>query len=186
MSCETKDQDLVLPGGHNISKHVENVIDIDELGEPKSCLSSAELGHANTNRIRTTLDGQTVLIPQPSEDPNDPLNWSQTKKNVILLVVSCTGAKPVNLRCYCKHLLQFVVLTPLGSFLARLWIGCRGCYASPSGCVSVTLCANPSPIFPHCDIQIDSNRCIESGMKVQTTSTTPKLATSLCSVRVVL
>jgi hypothetical protein len=31
------------------------------------------------------------LIPQPSDDPNDPLNWSQTKKNIILGVVSFTG-----------------------------------------------------------------------------------------------
>ena len=36
-------------------------------------------------------DHRTVLIPQPSDDPNDPLNWSQTRKNVMLAVVcACT------------------------------------------------------------------------------------------------
>lgn len=32
-----------------------------------------------------------VLIPQPSEDPNDPLNWSQGRKNLILFVISATA-----------------------------------------------------------------------------------------------
>ena len=30
---------------------------------------------------------QTVLIPQPSEDPDDPVNWSSFKKHMILIVV---------------------------------------------------------------------------------------------------
>ena len=41
--------------------------------------------------LKTTNDGHTVLIPQPSDDPNDPLNWSQSRKNIILLVVSATA-----------------------------------------------------------------------------------------------
>lgn len=35
-----------------------------------------------------------VLIPQPSDDPEDPLNWSPTKKALILVVlavVACTA-----------------------------------------------------------------------------------------------
>ena len=40
---------------------------------------------------KLAADSRTVLIPQPSDDPNDPLNWSQTKKNIVLAVVSaCT------------------------------------------------------------------------------------------------
>ena len=31
---------------------------------------------------------QTVLVPQPSDDPNDPLNWSHTKKGLILGTIS--------------------------------------------------------------------------------------------------
>ena len=31
---------------------------------------------------------QTVLVPQPSDDPNDPLNWSSFKKHMILTIVA--------------------------------------------------------------------------------------------------
>ena len=31
---------------------------------------------------------QTVLIPQPTDDPNDPLNWSSFKKHMILAIIS--------------------------------------------------------------------------------------------------
>ncbi|KAF2447159.1 MFS general substrate transporter [Karstenula rhodostoma CBS 690.94] len=36
----------------------------------------------------TGKDADVVLIPQPSEDPNDPLNWSTAKKLVIMAVIS--------------------------------------------------------------------------------------------------
>lgn len=34
--------------------------------------------------LQVQHNGQSdiVLIPQPSDDPNDPLLWSQTKKNI--------------------------------------------------------------------------------------------------------
>jgi hypothetical protein len=32
-----------------------------------------------------------VLSPQPSEDPNDPLNWPQLKKEAIIAIL-CLGA----------------------------------------------------------------------------------------------
>jgi hypothetical protein len=34
---------------------------------------------------------QTLLVPQPSDDPNDPLNWLWTKKSVILFTISVTA-----------------------------------------------------------------------------------------------
>lgn len=40
------------------------------------------------SNLKTAEDGQTILIPQPTEDPNDPLNWSPVKKHVILLLIS--------------------------------------------------------------------------------------------------
>jgi hypothetical protein len=33
-------------------------------------------------------DAHIVLSPQPSEDPNDPLNWSPWRKNMIILILS--------------------------------------------------------------------------------------------------
>ncbi|KAL8665818.1 MAG: hypothetical protein Q9202_001940 [Teloschistes flavicans] len=40
---------------------------------------------------KLAADGQTVLVPQPSDNPNDPLNWSAFKKHTVLAVVcACT------------------------------------------------------------------------------------------------
>ncbi|KUI67138.1 hypothetical protein VM1G_02578 [Cytospora mali] len=33
-----------------------------------------------------------ILVPQPSDNPNDPLNWPQWKKEMILLIVSLSAA----------------------------------------------------------------------------------------------
>ncbi|OBT46493.1 hypothetical protein VE00_03319 [Pseudogymnoascus sp. WSF 3629] len=32
-------------------------------------------------------DSHIILVPQPSDDPNDPLNWSATRKFIIVLIV---------------------------------------------------------------------------------------------------
>ncbi len=37
--------------------------------------------------LKRSSDERVVLIPQPSEDANDPLNWNKTKKHVVLAVV---------------------------------------------------------------------------------------------------
>lgn len=61
------------PGAH--------VLDVNELG-------------AEERGLRTARDGKTVLIPQPSSDPNDPLNWSSVKKHVILFVITMVAFMP--------------------------------------------------------------------------------------------
>jgi hypothetical protein len=43
--------------------------------------------HKPTSGLKTARDGTTVLIPQPSDDPSDPLNWSRTKKNLVFLTL---------------------------------------------------------------------------------------------------
>lgn len=43
---------------------------------------------------KTARDGHTLLIPQPSDDPNDPLNWSSTKKNLFLVIIAFTAFLP--------------------------------------------------------------------------------------------
>lgn len=35
-----------------------------------------------------TYEMQIVLIPQPSDDPTDPLNWSWGRKHALLLTIS--------------------------------------------------------------------------------------------------
>lgn len=39
----------------------------------------------------TGKDSHIVLSPQPSEDPNDPLNWSMFKKEAILGILLLGG-----------------------------------------------------------------------------------------------
>ncbi|KAI7198369.1 MFS general substrate transporter [Hortaea werneckii] len=38
--------------------------------------------------LKTANDGHTILVPQPSENPNDPLNWPWWKKHAVLLTIS--------------------------------------------------------------------------------------------------
>jgi hypothetical protein len=38
----------------------------------------------SSSNVKVAKDGQTVLIPQPSDDPDDPLNWSFGKKHMVL------------------------------------------------------------------------------------------------------
>ena len=42
----------------------------------------------NAAGLKTTPDGRYVLIPQPLDTPDDPLNWSPRKKLFILTVVA--------------------------------------------------------------------------------------------------
>lgn len=52
-------------------------------------LDAARLSQGDATKL--SPDGRTILIPQPCDDPNDPLNWSQFRKNLILaLVCACT------------------------------------------------------------------------------------------------
>ncbi|KZT19176.1 MFS general substrate transporter [Neolentinus lepideus HHB14362 ss-1] len=44
--------------------------------------------------LKVARDGHTVLIPQPSDDPDDPLNWSTAKKHAILFIVGATALLP--------------------------------------------------------------------------------------------
>jgi hypothetical protein len=43
------------------------------------------VANAGTKDIKLANDGKTVLIPQPSEDPDDVLNWRAGKKYRVLL-----------------------------------------------------------------------------------------------------
>lgn len=71
------------------------VEDVTELHEFKNAegyvIDASDPEHANLKRAR---DGHTILLPQPSSDPNDPLNWSHFKKHVILIIISMTAFLP--------------------------------------------------------------------------------------------
>jgi len=70
--------------------------DLDEIGETTGYIVDVSLitDKALVERLRLAPDGHTILIPQPSEDPNDPLNWSSFKKHLILIIISATAFLP--------------------------------------------------------------------------------------------
>ena len=74
-------------------KSVDNAhLLIDEGGlHGAHMLDAAQLADPN---LKTTPDGRTILIPQPSSDPHDPLNWSYVKKHVILVIISVVSFVP--------------------------------------------------------------------------------------------
>lgn len=49
---------------------------------------SIEEGKADSQVALKLDDHGLPLVPQPTDDPNDPLNWSDTKKYSVLAVVS--------------------------------------------------------------------------------------------------
>jgi hypothetical protein len=44
--------------------------------------------------VKVAKDGHTRLIPQPSDDPKDPLNWSWRQKHIILFIIAYTSFLP--------------------------------------------------------------------------------------------
>ncbi|KAI4261977.1 MAG: hypothetical protein L6R42_002835 [Xanthoria sp. 1 TBL-2021] len=42
----------------------------------------------DANPVKYDKSNTIILVPQPSEDPNDPLNWPLWKRDVILLILS--------------------------------------------------------------------------------------------------
>ncbi|KAK0705720.1 major facilitator superfamily domain-containing protein [Lasiosphaeris hirsuta] len=44
--------------------------------------------------VKLAKDGHSRLIPQPSNDPNDPLNWSWGRKHTVLFVISFASFLP--------------------------------------------------------------------------------------------
>lgn len=69
---------------------IENLTDLHEYNEREGYVIT-DTAHSNLKRAR---DGQTILLPQPSDDKNDPLNWSWAKKHTILIIISMTAFLP--------------------------------------------------------------------------------------------
>jgi hypothetical protein len=67
-------EDRVLP-------HVPGTVHLEEETEATHTRSTAGLKHG------TGKDADIVLAPQPSDDPNDPLNFSYTKKLSIVAIL---------------------------------------------------------------------------------------------------
>lgn len=77
-------------GGRPLAKPVTN--QLHEFRENEGyVLDDSDEGGAG---VKYAADGHTRLIPQPSDDPNDPLNWSRVKKHAILFVVAAAAFLP--------------------------------------------------------------------------------------------
>lgn len=74
-------------------------IDLDRVGETDAYildedLLKAKLGLPQDAVLKKASDGKTVLIPQPTDDPVDPLNWPRWKKSLVLSVIALAAAVP--------------------------------------------------------------------------------------------
>ncbi|OQO05774.1 hypothetical protein B0A48_09868 [Cryoendolithus antarcticus] len=72
-------------------------IDLETWGEEHGYILDVEVlkeVSPNWQNYKLAPDGRIVLIPQPSSDVNDPLNWSHTKKHIILLIIAATAFLP--------------------------------------------------------------------------------------------
>jgi hypothetical protein len=67
---------------------------IHDFDETDGYILETEGDSPNTAGLKLARDGHTILIPQPSDDANDPLNWSRYKKHVILFIISATAFLP--------------------------------------------------------------------------------------------
>jgi hypothetical protein len=72
-------------------------LDLDHIGETQGyvldeAILRRQLGLSPDAKLKTAQDGKTLLIPQPSDDPRDPLNWPAWRKHTTLLVICIAGA----------------------------------------------------------------------------------------------
>jgi MFS family permease len=58
---------------------VPGTVTLDEVDTSQIDTSNLKHGSGKNSHI--------ILVPQPSEDPNDPLNWSTTKKLIVILIL---------------------------------------------------------------------------------------------------
>ncbi|KAK4937743.1 hypothetical protein LTR10_021688 [Elasticomyces elasticus] len=47
-----------------------------------------QVGTENVYHLKLAKDGHTVLVPQPSDDPDDPLLWSSFRKHAVLFTLA--------------------------------------------------------------------------------------------------
>lgn len=86
---------------HELQLQTAN-IDLDRIGEAQGYvidaqyLSAAEkdAGSVEPKQYKLAHDSRTILIPQPSNDPNDPLNWSTVRKHITLFIISAIAFLP--------------------------------------------------------------------------------------------
>ncbi|KAF8881784.1 MFS general substrate transporter [Infundibulicybe gibba] len=56
--------------------------------------AKVELGDEISSRLKLSKDGTKVLWPQPTDDPEDPQNWSDRRKAFQLFIITVTSVVP--------------------------------------------------------------------------------------------
>lgn len=69
------------------------ILDLEKNGERAGYALDAN-AISDNSVYQLAKDGHTVLIPQPSDDPHDPLNWTWRKKHLIVFVISVCAFLP--------------------------------------------------------------------------------------------
>lgn len=83
-----------MPLGILEDRHLEHVPGTS----PLSTLGRVDLevsAGVDSNLLKHDPSGKTVLVPQPSESPNDPYNWPRWKKELFTVAIAygcgCVG-----------------------------------------------------------------------------------------------
>lgn len=79
-----------------LGKRVTTKDELHEYRENDGYVLDAENsdGSPSDTGVKLAADGHTRLIPQPSDDPRDPLNWSWRKKHIILFIIAAAAFLP--------------------------------------------------------------------------------------------
>ncbi|KAF7323703.1 MFS general substrate transporter [Mycena kentingensis (nom. inval.)] len=56
--------------------------------------AKAEFGDAFAARLKLSRDGTKVLWPQPTDSANDPQNWSDRRKSIMLIIITLAAIVP--------------------------------------------------------------------------------------------
>lgn len=93
---------------NKVLSHVPGTVLLDEIaGHSES--QTTNLKHA------TGKEAHIILAPQPSEDPNDPLNWSSFRKDIALYIL-CFGSI-VNAACQVNCFLRISLISTRDHYL---------------------------------------------------------------------
>ena len=98
--------------------------------------ASQEYGGVDVSRLKhgRGRNSHIVLVPQPSNDPNDPLNWPQWRKEMIIILVS--GAALMATCVYCTILPATLILSEVFDQSITDVSNSTGAHVMAIGCVT--------------------------------------------------
>lgn len=82
-------------------EHVPGTAPLSELGRVNAEMSDG----IDRGLLKHDASGQIVLVPQPSDSPNDPYNWPRWKKEMFTVVIAfgcgCVGGLRTSETSHC-------------------------------------------------------------------------------------